>query len=157
MANLAQLVNVIAPIRTEPGGGAAWRQSTFHPFALTAKAATGRVVLPRVDGARIDTARHGTVDAVDAVATVDGDAVAVFLAHRDLEQSTTVELDLGPVSDVAAVVVTVPDGGDRHTTNSADAEPVAPAPLTVEVGADGILRFTLPALAWVRLTARLTD
>jgi alpha-N-arabinofuranosidase len=29
----AQLVNVIAPIRSEPGGPA-WRQTIFHPFAL---------------------------------------------------------------------------------------------------------------------------
>jgi alpha-N-arabinofuranosidase len=28
----AQLVNVIAPIRTE-AGGPAWRQTIFHPFA----------------------------------------------------------------------------------------------------------------------------
>ena len=34
-ACLAQLVNVIAPIMTEPGG--AWRQTTFHPFALTSR------------------------------------------------------------------------------------------------------------------------
>ena len=31
---LAQLVNVIAPFMTEPGGGA-WRQASYHPFALT--------------------------------------------------------------------------------------------------------------------------
>ena len=35
VACLAQLVNVIAPIRTEPGGPA-WRQTTFHPFAAVA-------------------------------------------------------------------------------------------------------------------------
>ena len=33
-ASLAQLVNVIAPIMTEPGGPA-WRQTTFFPFAIT--------------------------------------------------------------------------------------------------------------------------
>ena len=33
-ASLAQLVNVIAPISTAPNGGA-WRQTTYHPFALT--------------------------------------------------------------------------------------------------------------------------
>src|SRR3954469_14243822 len=36
----AQLVNVIAPIGTEPGGPA-WRQSVFDPFALTARHARG--------------------------------------------------------------------------------------------------------------------
>ena len=40
-ASLAQLVNVIAPIMTEPGGPA-WRQTTFYPFSLTAKARQGR-------------------------------------------------------------------------------------------------------------------
>ncbi len=34
VACLAQLVNVIAPMMTEPGGPA-WRQTTFHPFAAT--------------------------------------------------------------------------------------------------------------------------
>src|SRR5690625_6901617 len=39
-ASLAQLVNVIAPIMTEPGGRS-WRQTIFHPFALTARHAAG--------------------------------------------------------------------------------------------------------------------
>ena len=39
-ASLAQLVNVIAPIMTEPGG-AAWRQTTFFPFAVTSRLARG--------------------------------------------------------------------------------------------------------------------
>jgi alpha-N-arabinofuranosidase len=34
IACLAQLLNVIAPIMTEPGG-AAWRQTIFYPFART--------------------------------------------------------------------------------------------------------------------------
>src|SRR5690606_30121195 len=42
-ASQAQLVNVIAPIMTEPGGPA-WRQTTFHPFARTAEAARGDVL-----------------------------------------------------------------------------------------------------------------
>jgi alpha-N-arabinofuranosidase len=37
----AQLVNTIGSIRCEPGGPA-WRQSIFHPFALTARHAKGR-------------------------------------------------------------------------------------------------------------------
>ena len=39
-ASLAQLVNVIAPIMTEPGGPA-WRQTTFFPFAVTSRLARG--------------------------------------------------------------------------------------------------------------------
>ena len=46
-ACLAQLVNVIGPIMTEPGG-AAWRQTIFHPFALAARHGHGRVMQARV-------------------------------------------------------------------------------------------------------------
>ena len=40
---LAQLVNVSAPIMTEPGGGA-WRQASCHPFALTSRYGRGMVL-----------------------------------------------------------------------------------------------------------------
>ena len=48
-ASLAQLVNVIAPIMTEPGGPA-WQQTTFFPFATTSRLAVGHVArgAPRV-------------------------------------------------------------------------------------------------------------
>lgn len=47
-ACLAQLVNVIGPIMTEPGGPA-WRQTIFHPFALAARHGHGRVMRTRVE------------------------------------------------------------------------------------------------------------
>src|SRR5690606_11943134 len=56
-ASMAQLVNTIAPIRTEPGGPA-WRQSTFHPFALTARHATGTVLDLRLDAPTLPTQRY---------------------------------------------------------------------------------------------------
>ena len=41
VACLAQLVNVIAPIMTEPGGPA-WRQTTFYPFAQAQRTGAAR-------------------------------------------------------------------------------------------------------------------
>ncbi|MCL2316873.1 MAG: alpha-L-arabinofuranosidase, partial [Actinomycetia bacterium] len=52
----AQLVNVIAPIMTVPGGPA-WRQTAFHPFALMARHASGEVLRLAVDAPQIDTAK----------------------------------------------------------------------------------------------------
>ena len=49
-ASLAQLVNVIAPIMTEPGG-AAWKQTMFFPFALTARLAQGEALRAGARGA----------------------------------------------------------------------------------------------------------
>jgi len=54
-ACLAQLVNVIAPIVTEPGGPA-WRQTIFHPFALASRYGRGRALRPVV-GAQAYQAR----------------------------------------------------------------------------------------------------
>ncbi|MFI2753602.1 alpha-N-arabinofuranosidase [Cellulomonas sp. P22] len=89
VACLAQLVNVIAPIMTEPGGEA-WRQPTFHPFAETARLARGRALDLRVTSPAMPTARHGDVPVVTAAATWDepvaGTAdVALFLVNRSAE------------------------------------------------------------------------
>jgi alpha-N-arabinofuranosidase len=91
VACLAQLVNVIAPIMTEPGGEA-WRQPTFHPFATTARLARGAALDLRVDAPTFTTTRHGEVPAVTAAATLGDDgALAVFLTNRT-DQVVEVEL-----------------------------------------------------------------
>ncbi len=94
-ACLAQLVNVIAPIRTETGGRA-WRQSTFHPFALTARHAQPLVLRTDVDGPRHATAAHGEVATVDAVATWDeARAVTVIAVNRDVASAQPLRVELG--------------------------------------------------------------
>nr|WP_296069261.1 alpha-N-arabinofuranosidase [uncultured Actinoplanes sp.] len=82
----AQLVNVIAPIRTEPGGRA-WRQTIFHPFAHTARLARGTVLRPALTAPLMPTGQFGDVPAVDAVATHDEETgeLAVFVVNRGTE------------------------------------------------------------------------
>ncbi len=79
----AQLVNVIAPIRTQPNGPA-WRQTIFHPFALAAAHARGTVLRIEPAGPTMDTAAHGEVPVVDATATVDPETgvATVFAVNR---------------------------------------------------------------------------
>ncbi|KGM10486.1 arabinosylfuranosidase ArfA [Cellulomonas bogoriensis] len=86
LACLAQLVNVIAPIMTEPGGES-WRQPTFHPFATTAELARGTALDLRVDAPTTTTKEHGEVPLVTAAATVDEQtgALALFLTNRSPE------------------------------------------------------------------------
>ncbi|GHS89441.1 alpha-N-arabinofuranosidase [Actinomycetota bacterium] len=90
VACLAQLVNAIAPIMTEPDGPA-WRQPTFHPFATTARLARGSALDVRVSAPTTTTKRHGDVPVVTAAATwedASGDApaaLALFLVNRSAE------------------------------------------------------------------------
>ena len=69
-ASLAQLVNVIAPIMTEPGGRS-WRQTIFHPFAQASTYAVGDVLQVAIDAPLYETAKFGAVPVADAVATWD--------------------------------------------------------------------------------------
>jgi len=150
-ACLAQLVNVIAPIMTEPGGPA-WRQTTFHPFALTARHARGDVLNLSVRCPELATAAFGDVPVLDAVATLDDDgALALFVINRrtDAAEPVTVDLrGLGGHRVEQAVVLSNPDPGWSAT--AADPSSVGPRPLTAQIE-DGHLHFTMPAVSWAML------
>ena len=74
-ASLAQLVNVIAPIMTEPGGPA-WRQTTFFPFSITSRLASVEVIRPVIeaptgDTARVKPAANASAALADGVLTIE--------------------------------------------------------------------------------------
>ncbi|BCB90144.1 arabinosylfuranosidase ArfA [Phytohabitans suffuscus] len=156
----AQLVNVIAPIRAEPGGPA-WRQTIFHPFAKTAALARGSVLHTRLDAPTYTTARHGEVSVVDAVATHDADSgdVVVFAVNRDQGDPVelTVDLRLFDGDLGLAEAWTLADDDIRATNTLADPDRVVPRPTPLVSLDSGTLRVVLPPVSWsaVRLgTAR---
>jgi len=151
-ACLAQLVNAISVIRTEPGGPA-WRQSTFHPFALTARHAKGNVCQISLQSPSYDTEQYGTVPVVDAIATHDPETgeVAVFAINRSQTEPVTLELELRALPDLNSADAVVLADSDLGATNTRDnPDRVQPQPLTVTV--DGsIARVELPAVSWSSL------
>jgi alpha-N-arabinofuranosidase len=90
----AQLVNIIAPIRTR-AGGPAWRQTIFHPFAHTARLARGTVLRAALTSPTMTTGSYGDVPSVDAVATHDEETgrLTVFAVNRSTEP-VTLNVDL---------------------------------------------------------------
>ncbi len=148
MAAQAQLVNVIAPIKTT-ADGPAWRQTTFHPFAQAARLATGDSLAIEIGGDTIDGGTVGAVTALDAAATVDGDRMAVFLVNRALDDDLelTAALPIGWTLAAQPTVLTVPDGGTRLDISTADAE-ITPRPLDTVTIEENTLTATLPALSW---------
>jgi alpha-N-arabinofuranosidase len=153
-ASLAQLVNVIAPIMTEPGGDV-WRQTTFFPFAETARRATGSSLRLRVDSDTHDTARYGTVDSIDAAATHDQQTgnTSVFLVNRDHQQASTVTIDLTGLGDATVQDAYVLADSDRFAANTRDDQQrVGLAELTSYVVNGNELTLELPALSWSTLT-----
>src|SRR6478735_3710487 len=118
-ASLAQLVNVIAPIMTEPGG-AAWRQTTFFPFAVTSRLARGVTLELKLECPTYSTSRYGEVPVVDAVATYDEatGATAVFLVNRSLDQEVEIVVDTSILGDVGIVSVESLWDDDIHAANT---------------------------------------
>ncbi|MGN6743125.1 MAG: arabinosylfuranosidase ArfA [Amnibacterium sp.] len=152
-ASLAQLVNVIAPIMTEPGG-AAWKQTTFHPFALTSRLARGEVLKPALDVPTYSTATYGDVALVDAVATRDPESgdVAVFLVNRSLEEATTVSIDLERLGGLRiAETHTLTDADPFAANTLEDQDRVAPGPNDSARLEDGVLTIELPPVSWTAI------
>ncbi|MGT2462790.1 arabinosylfuranosidase ArfA [Sinomonas atrocyanea] len=153
IANQAQLVNVIAPIRSEENGPA-WRQTIFYPFARMAELATGQILRLAVRSDKYETKRFGEADLVDASATWNEETgrLAFFVANRGLDEASEVEVFLRGLTArriVRAEVLQVPEGADRFAANSQHAQDtVGLQPLEGVDVAAGELRATLPALSW---------
>ncbi len=152
-ASLAQLVNVIAPIMTEPGGGA-WRQTTFFPFSVTSRLARGEVLRPRIDVGTYDTAVYGKAPLVDAVATADAESGtgALFLVNRSQTESIEVTVDLASL-DVSTITeaVTLHDDDVYAKNTIDDRERVGLRELSGASLADGVVTLTLPPVSWSAL------
>ena len=154
-ASLAQLVNVIAPIMTEPGGPA-WRQTTFHPFSVTARLAKGGAVLePKLSAGTVDTPRYGEVDGVNAVAVrcADG-SLAVFAVNRSLEATAEFEIRLQDGAQPASVEAQTLHDDDLFAANTLyDQNRVTPhANGSAMYDAEsGVVRVSLPPVSWTAL------
>lgn len=149
-ASLAQLVNVIAPIMTEPGGRS-WRQTTFHPFALTARHAVGDVLHVETTAPETPTRKHGDVPLVDAVATHDRESgdVAVFVVNRSLDAPTTLDVDVTAFDGVRVVEALTLAGPDPYARSTADDDTsLAPSANDTARLEGGTLRVDLPPVSW---------
>lgn len=148
MACLAQLVNAIAAIRSEPGGSA-WRQTIFHPFALTSKYGRGTVLQTPIVAPEYETSWFGAVPKLDAVAVQGDGELTVFAVNRDQHAALPVTLDLRSLPELRTVRHTYVGDDDPKATNT-EQNPDRVGPRTgAEVQVDGGLVSTeLPPLSW---------
>jgi alpha-N-arabinofuranosidase len=154
----AQLVNIIAPIRTQRGG-AAWRQPIFYPFAHMARLARGTALRLPLQVESVDSPRYGAVPAITTAATWDEETntLALFLVNRHLEDEIAVSVDvraLQPDSVGEQIVLSDPDV--RATNSAAQPDRVRPSTETTARLAGGRLTVSLPPVSWTALTLSCT-
>jgi alpha-N-arabinofuranosidase len=152
-ASLAQLVNVIAPIMTEPGGPA-WRQTTFFPFAETARHARGVTLDVGLLSDTYRTGQYGEVDVVTAVATRDesSGAVSVYAVNRGVDEPATLEIDVSALpSGVAVTAVSLFDDDLAAANTATDPGRVGLRPNGTAAREGDVIRVELPPVSWTQI------
>ncbi len=92
IANLAQIVNVIAPILTR--GDEMLVQSIFYPFEMMSKRRNGHALRVAVEGSSYQAKTHGATHHLDASAILDGNQLHTFLVNRSVSQAMEVQVKL---------------------------------------------------------------
>lgn len=87
IACMAQLVNVIAPIMTQKGGGV-YRQTIFYPLLHTSKFGRGTALRPIVNSPKYDTKDYTDVPYIETVAVMNEEAeeLTLFAVNRSLDE-----------------------------------------------------------------------
>ena len=150
-ACMAQLVNIIGPIMTEPGGPA-WRQTIFHPFALTSRYAQGRVLRTLASSPTYAGKASEEMPYLQAAVTEDESTgqVVVFALNRHLREEMELEVVLrGFGQDRRIVTAQQVSNPNFKAVNTKD-EPnnVAPQPIK-SIAIDGhMIKAKLPPGSW---------
>jgi alpha-N-arabinofuranosidase len=146
----AQLVNVIAPIRTEPNGPA-WRQTIFYPFAHASRFGRGTVMRVEPKSPIHDTALYGPVPLLEATATLDEDrgVLTIFAINRDQREALELNGDLRGFPSYRIEEHLVLTDEEASASNTVDKpERVCPKSRSGAEVADGRLSTVLPPLSW---------
>lgn len=156
-ASLAQLVNVIAPIMTEPGG-IAWKQTTFFPFAVTSELASGQSIPTHIECDLYETDAYGSVPVIDAVTTFDAatGSVSVFLVNRSQTDPVTLSFDIAEFGTVLEASARTLSDDDVYAVNTLeDPERVALRQNETLVVSDGAAVVELPPVSWTAISLRV--
>jgi alpha-N-arabinofuranosidase len=152
-ASLAQLVNVIAPIMTEPEGPA-WRQTTFHPCAITSRLGRGTALRALIDAPTHHTAQYGEVSSIDAAATRDGVETVVFLVNRHPSEARITEIDLRGMAPQQIVESGAVAEADPYLTNTRENPDAVQIRATNATVAERRVQISLPPASWTYVQLR---
>jgi alpha-N-arabinofuranosidase len=158
MACIAQLVNVIAPIMTEPGG-AAWRQTIYYPYYFASIYGRGTALQLSVKSPGYDAEHDDNVPYIDIAGVHDTEAgIATFFAvNRHPDEALVLNLSLLGFGDRAAIMdhQVMTHANLRATNTLGSPDTVVPRTGTGAVVEDGTLTASLPPHSWQMIRVKL--
>jgi alpha-N-arabinofuranosidase len=154
IANIAQIVNVIAPILTR--GDEMLVQSIFYPFEMFSKRRGGIALKVAVEGPGYEGKTNGHATFADASAILDGQRLQVFVTNRSPDQSLDLVVNPADLQLTGLESAEILAGSDPKAVNSYE------EPQTVSSRAcdeftfkNGRALCRLPPLAFLAATLRV--
>lgn len=151
IANIAQIVNVIAPILTR--GDELLFQSIYYPFVMYASRRTGMALCPSVQGPGYESKSYGHVDMIDTSAILGEGELHVFLTNRSQTETAPVEVSFGGGSLLACKSAEVLSGPSPKALNTFEnPNLISSQAFNALALQDGKAQIQLPPLSVVALT-----
>jgi alpha-N-arabinofuranosidase len=116
IANLAQIVNVIAPIFTR--GDEMFLQTIFYAIELYSHRRTGTSLEVRINGPGYSSGKYGQATYLDASAILNGELLNVFLVNRNLTEPMDVVIDIAGARILSLVDADFLFGTDPKAANT---------------------------------------
>jgi alpha-N-arabinofuranosidase len=154
IANIAQIVNVIAPVLTR--GEEMLIQSICYPFEIFSRRRAGVSLRPALAGPVYEGATNGRVNVIDASAILAGGELHVFAVNRSLDEPALVRVEVADRSIAALIDAELLTGPGPKAANSFERpDLVKPRPLDGVRIAAGRAEMEMPPLSLVAMTLRL--
>ena len=157
LACIAQLVNVIAPIMTDPKG-AAWRQTIYHPYYLASRFGRGVALDLQVQSPGYDAEVADNVPYIDISGVHDeaGEILTFFAVNRHGTETIDVDVALHGFSAGKVVDHQVMTHSNLEAVNTAQTpDAVVPKKGTGASVADGKLTLKLPPYSYQMIRVKL--
>jgi alpha-N-arabinofuranosidase len=146
IANIAQIVNVIAPILTR--GDEMLIQSIYYPLAMMSQRRTGIALQTAVNGPTYEGKTNGQVTFIDASGIWHGRSLHLLLTNRHQTDAATVHIHLADGTITGLDSAELLTGPDAQAANSYEEPDLIRAQAFDEVGLrNGRATFTLPPLS----------
>ena len=157
IACLAQLVNVIAPIMTEPGGQT-WLQTIYYPFLYTSLNGRGTAMKIELDCPKYACRLGEDIPAIDCAAVLSEDStrLSLFIVNKNLEEASECSIALSgldPESVIDQKGLTAPP----DAVNTLEDSPVKPQTGGKTVIRDGRINCTIEKASWNMIVLKLKD
>jgi alpha-L-arabinofuranosidase len=154
IANLAQIVNVIAPLLTR--GDEMLIQSTFYPFEMFSRRRQGKSLQPLVSGPGYEGKTNGAVHYIDTSAILNDEQLHVFITNRSLDEAAPVQIRVADRNIGAMDSAELLTGPEAQASNSYEQpDVIRPTPFSECHIMDGRAEFELPALSLAAMTFQL--